>query len=62
VYLTYMASVETDASARTLSVRPSHVALAAAGVAAAAAAGLLWWRFGDRVYAISLMEAILACF
>jgi hypothetical protein len=59
MYGIYMASVETDASPPARSAAP----LIAAGVAAAfAAAGLLWWRFGDRLYALGLMEAFLACF
>jgi hypothetical protein len=53
-----MPSVETDASS------PARTGFAALAVACAAAglAGLLWWRFGDRVYTVSLMEAFLACF
>lgn len=25
-------------------------------------AGLLWWRFGDAVFAASMMSAFMACF
>jgi hypothetical protein len=54
-----MASVETDALPRQRAFSP----LLAGGVLAAfGAAGLLWWRFGETVYASSLMSAILACF
>jgi hypothetical protein len=54
-----MAAVETDDAPRETPIRP----LIAVGVVAAfGAAGLLWWRFGETVYASSIMTAILACF
>jgi hypothetical protein len=54
-----MAAVETDAAPRETLTRP----LAAVGaLAALGTAGLLWWRFGEAVYASSIMNAILACF
>jgi hypothetical protein len=54
-----MAAIETDAPERVTSLAP----LVVAGLAVAfGGAGLLWWRFGDRVYATGLMDAFLACF
>jgi hypothetical protein len=54
-----MAAIETDAAPRETSMRPL---IAAGALVAFGAAGLLWWRFGETVYASSLMSAILACF
>jgi hypothetical protein len=54
-----MLIARTDASARP-SFRPAAVAVAAA--AFLAAAGALWWRFGEAVYATSIVNALLACF
>ncbi len=55
----YMDATQSDAAL----YRPRPAMLAAAGVGAAfAAAGLLWWRFGEGVYTTSLISAIMACF
>jgi hypothetical protein len=54
-----MASVETDAAPRSSDIR---LLLAAGGVVALGAAAMLWMRFGEAVYASSIMNAILACF
>jgi hypothetical protein len=58
-----MASVETDAQgARGEEWSLTRSAAVAGGVMALGLGGLLWWRFGEAVYASSLMNAILSCF
>ncbi|MGL4637358.1 MAG: hypothetical protein ACRCWF_15355 [Beijerinckiaceae bacterium] len=52
-----------DAAANTgfqESFKPPVVISVAA--VALALAGLLWWRFGDSVFATSMMSAFMACF
>jgi hypothetical protein len=55
----YMDTTQTDAVLPR--ARPARLAAAGFG-AAFAAAGLLWWRFGEGVYTTSLISAIMACF
>jgi hypothetical protein len=59
-----MASMETDADATGAATPgPGTMAgLAGLGAVALGVVGLLWWRFGEGVYATSIMNAILACF
>jgi hypothetical protein len=54
-----MASVETDAQPRESALPP---AMAFAIVGGFIGAGLLWWRFGEAVYASGLVTAFMACF
>jgi hypothetical protein len=54
-----MASIETDAPARRFAAPAATIA---ASAAALVLAGLLWWRFGEGVYAQSILNAILSCF
>jgi hypothetical protein len=54
-----MASIETDAPVRRTA---GPAALIAAPFVAFGLAGLLWWRFGEGVYAQSILNAILSCF
>jgi phosphate/sulfate permease len=61
MYTLYMASVETDAPVS--SFRSTTTVLIGVGAAlAVGSVALLWWRFGESVYAQSIVSAILACF
>jgi hypothetical protein len=60
-----MASFETDAPTAATGLPATVVRtglLAGLVLALGTAVGLLWWRFGEGVYATSIMNAILACF
>jgi hypothetical protein len=58
-----MASVDTDAqAARGAEISVGRAAMLAGGALALGLAGLLWWRFGEAVFASGLMNAILSCF
>jgi hypothetical protein len=59
-----MALIETDATQAASAVRYSRaqLLLVAVMLVAFGAAALLWWRFGEAVYASGLMTAFLACF
>ncbi|MGL4243428.1 MAG: hypothetical protein ACRCTI_20125 [Beijerinckiaceae bacterium] len=54
-----MSSIETDAPPRRIAASAAMIALATAALGAAA---LLWLRFGESVYAQSIVNAILSCF
>ncbi len=58
-----MISVETDAqSAAGMERSLLQPAMIAGGGLALGLGMLLWWRFGEAVYASSLRGAILSCF
>jgi hypothetical protein len=56
-----MASAETDAPV-SLFRSSTPVLIGVAALLAVGSAAMLWWRFGEGVYAQSIVNAILACF
>ncbi|MCA3564098.1 MAG: hypothetical protein IOC90_06375 [Methylocystis sp.] len=53
-----------DANANMEAVSPAggRVAVGIAAVAFLGASAALWWRFGEGVYAQTLLNAVMACF
>jgi hypothetical protein len=54
-----MANVQADAEPRRSAL---PIMAAAAAIALLAAGAALWMRFGESVYATSIVNAILSCF